>query len=312
MGFADFYRRHRPVISFELFPPKTERGLRQLERRLPKLIALHPAFISVTYGALGSTRERTLDITSRIQHEFGQVAAHHITCVGSTREEIRRNLEKISLSGIDNIVALRGDPPQGQKEFRVHEGGYPHASDLVRDIRARGEFDIAVAGYPEKHVEAPDFETDLRHLKTKVDAGADLVITQLFYDNRHYYHFVEKCRAIGITVPIVPGLLPILSLSQVERITGMCGSTIPPRLLNALRQAETDERRVELGIAHITGQAVELLKNKAPGIHFYVLNRYFHIAEIMGRIRGRIREGEEEPSRPGGKRSSLSAAKSSG
>ena len=258
----------------------------ELEKRLPRLIDLEPSLMTVTYGALGSTRERTLEIASRIKNEYGMEVAHHLTCVGAGRGEIELLLDDIRKHNIENIVALRGDPPRGEAEFTPPKDGYSHGDQLVGHIARYGGFGIAVAGYPEKHTQAPDFETDLRNLKLKVDMGADVVITQLFYDNRDFYDFVEGCRAIGISLPIIPGLMPILNVDQIKRITGMCGATIPAGLLRRLEDARDDEQRVyEIGISHTADQALDLLHQGVQGIHFYVLNRLFHIAEIMERIR---------------------------
>jgi len=285
MKFPDFYASGDPVVSFELFPPQSDLGLATLEERLPKLIALQPSFLTVTYGALGTTRDRTLQVVSKIRNTYGKEVAHHLTCVGSTREEIAQLLHDIRKENIENIVALRGDPPQGETEFKPLKGGYQYGNELVEHIQKFGGFGIAVAGYPEKHIEAPDFETDLNHLKRKVDAGADLIITQLFYENRFFYEFVERCRAVGIKKPIVPGLLPILNGEQIKRITRICGSTIPTELLRKLTQAGDDQKKVhEIGICHTVSQAQDLLAHGVAGIHFYVLNQYFHIAEIMERI----------------------------
>lgn len=285
MRFKDYYERKEPTISFELFPPKTEEGLKKLEARLPRLIELDPSFISVTYGAMGSTRGRTLEIASKIHREFGLETAHHLTCVGASRDEIQNILEDIRETGIENIVALRGDPPKGESEFQAPEDGYSHAIELVEHIHNFGGFGIAVAGYPEKHIEAPDFETDLHYLKDKAEAGADVIITQLFYDNSFFYRFVERCQAIGIRQPIVPGLLPVLNVQQIQRITSMCGSSIPEDLLRRLQAVEDDQDRVlDVGIRHTSRQAQDLLEQGVPGIHFYVLNRYFHIAEIMAEL----------------------------
>lgn len=290
MRFAEHYRGGRPVVSFELFPPKTEKGMEQLEKRLPRLVSLGPAFMTVTYGAMGSTRVRTLGFASKIRNDYGVDTAHHLTCIGLRRDEIDRALDDIQAAGIDNIVALRGDPPAGESEFKPLDDGYGHADDLVDHISKRGGFGIAVAGYPEKHLEAPDFDSDLQYLKRKVDAGADAVITQLYYDNRDYFAFVDRCREAGIEQPIVPGLMPILNLAQTKRITEICGASIPAGLLRKLEDAGDDESRVhEAGIAHTADQAVELLERGVPGIHFFVLNRYFHVAEIMDRIEPALR-----------------------
>ena len=297
MKFFDFYGSGDPVISFEVFPPKTEKGLALLQARLPKLLALQPSFMTVTYGAMGSSRQHTLEIASRIRNEYRAETAHHLTCVGSTREEIDQILGQIRRHHIENVVALRGDPPQGQTQFKALEGGYSHASQLVEHIHAFGGFGIAVAGYPEKHIEAPDLETDLKYLKRKVDAGADVIITQLFYDNSHFYRFRERCRAIGIRQPIVPGLMPILKVGQIKRITQMCGSRIPDELLRQLDQASSHPERVrQIGVTHTTNQALDLLEHGIPGIHFYVLNEYFHIAEIMSHIQpALLKQTAKEP-----------------
>ena len=286
MKFADLYKKNTPVISFELFPPQTERGMSVLEERLPRLIALEPSFISVTYGAMGSTQQRTLEIASKIKNYYGQEVAHHLTCVAQSQAQITELLKIIREHGIENIVALRGDPPAGEASFTPPRGGYSYADQLVNHIREFGGFGIAVGGYPEKHLEAPDLETDLQNLKRKVDSGADVIITQLFYNNRDYYAFVDRCRKMGIEKPIIPGLMPVLNVTQIKRITEMCGATMPREFLQALTDAGDDVPLVhELGIRHTAQQAQELLGNGVAGIHFYVLNRYFHIAEIIERIR---------------------------
>lgn len=288
MKLADFYQDGATAISFELFPPRTARTKADLESGLPMLIDLEPSFMTVTYGALGSgtTRKSTLEIASRIKNEYGVETAHHLTCVGAGRDEITGLLEDMRRHNIENVVALRGDPPQGETEFVPPQDGYQHAYQLVEHIRDFGGFSVAVAGYPEKHIEAPDMETDLRHLKRKVDSGADVVITQLYYDNRHFYDFVDRCRAMGIDKPIVAGLMPILSVDQIKRITSTCGATLPVDLLSRLEEAKGDDERLhEIGIAHTANQALDLLERGVAGIHFYVLNRHSHIAEIMERIR---------------------------
>ncbi len=285
MRFRELYRNGHPVISFELFPPKTEKRMAELEARLPGLISLGPSFITVTYGAMGSTQQRTLEIASKIRNQYGKETAHHLTCVGLGRDEITQTLGEIRRNNIENIVALRGDPPKGETTFQAPEGGYSYASQLVEHIRSFGGFGIAVAGYPEKHIEALDLDTDLQNLKRKVGAGADVVITQLFYDNRDFYAFVNRCRTIGIRQPIIPGLMPILNVEQIKRVTQICGSRIPDELLRRLVDAAHDQERVhEIGITHTTNQALDLLNNGVQGIHFYVLNQHFHIAEIMERI----------------------------
>ncbi len=292
MTFRDFYKDSRkPAISFELFPPKTDAAMENLQQVLPDLVQLRPDFITVTYGALGSTQERTLEIAGQVRNQFKLNTASHLTCVGSSRTDLDGILDRIQEAGIHNIVALRGDPPRGETAFVAPKDGYSNANQLVAHIRAReksgkiGPLGIAVAGYPEKHIEAPDFETDLKNLKRKVEAGADCVITQLFYDNRHYFNFVTAARRIGITVPIVPGLLPVLSAKQVLRITSMCGSCLPPDLQKELETAGDDPVKSEdIGVKRCIVQATELIEKGAPGIHFYVLNKSSHMMRIMDKI----------------------------
>lgn len=299
MTFADYFSSdtHRPVISFEVFPPKTEAGMKSLRRVVPELIDLAPSFMTVTYGALGSTRERTLEIASLIKNHYGLETACHLTCVGSSRAELDQILADIRAENIENIVALRGDPPKGEDTFVPPPDGYAHGNELVEHIRRFGSeqagkhFGVAVAGYPEKHLEAPDFATDLANLKRKVDAGADAVITQLFYDNTRFFEFDRRAREAGITVPIVPGLLPILSTAQIRRITSLCGSTIPNALHEQLDAAGDDnEKAVEVGIRHCVAQASELLRRGVPGIHFYVLNQSRHMQRIIEQLRPVIEE----------------------
>lgn len=282
----------KPVISFEVFPPKTDAAYQNLQQILPELLSLKPDFMTVTYGALGSTRERTLEIAALIGKKFNIPTACHLTCVGSTKAELDQILRDIRASGVQNIVALRGDPPSGETTFTPPKDGLGHANELVAHIRAfeareQGKpFGIAVAGYPEKHVEAADLKTDLVNLKRKVDAGADCVVTQLFYDNTHFFRFVAEARALGIQVPIIPGLLPILSAKQVLRIASLCGSVLPPALVKDLDAAGDDTAKVEeIGIRQCVAQANELIEGGAPGIHFYVLNKSAHMAKIMANIR---------------------------
>ena len=291
MKFIDFYTDTEPAISFELFPAHSAKGLVKLEKRIPKLIALEPSFLTVTYGAMGTTQEKTLELVSKIKNLYGKEAAHHLTCVGSTQEDIGRILNAIRRENIENIVALRGDPPRGQASFEPPKGGFRYGNELVEYIHGVGGFGIAVAGYPETHIEAPDFEADLQNLKRKVDAGADIIITQLFYDNQCFYDFADRCRALGITQPIIPGLLPILNLEQIQKITQMCGARIPEALLQKLIAAGKNQSLVrKIGTEHTIRQAIDLLNHGVPGIHFYVLNQHFHIAEIMEAIRPGLRD----------------------
>lgn len=289
MRFPEILANRRgPLISFEVFPPKTDAAMGHLRGILPELIALGPTFMTVTYGALGSTRERTLEIAALIKREYKMETACHLTCVGSSRAELERLLDEIRGSGIENIVALRGDPPKGETAFVPPADGHAHANELVAHIRrfAGSGFGIAVAGYPEKHLEAPDRDVDLANLKRKVDAGADVVVTQLFYDNADYFDFVRRARAAGITQPIIAGLLPVLSTKQIRRITSLCGSKIPPALQAALEAASDDDARAEdVGVRHCVAQATELLQKGVPGIHFYVLNKSSHMKRIIEQLR---------------------------
>lgn len=285
MKLPDFYKdQKKPIISFEVFPPKTDQAFEHLRQILPDLVALKPDYMTVTYGAFGSTRGRTLEIASLIQKEFHIPTACHLTCVGSSKTELDQILADIQTAGVQNIVALRGDPPSGQIAFTKPADGFGNANELVAHIRARhgNKLGIAVAGYPEKHVEAPDMKTDLANLARKVQAGADAVITQLFYDNADFFRFVDSARALGVNVPIIPGLLPILSAKQVVRILGLCGSRLPQALQAELDAAGDDAAKAEeIGIRQCIAQARELIARGVPGIHFYVLNKSAHMTRIM-------------------------------
>jgi methylenetetrahydrofolate reductase (NADPH) len=266
----------RRVFSFEFFPPKTEAGTASLERTIRELADLQPAFVSVTYGAGGSTRQKTVDLVQWIQREARITAMAHLTCVGATKEEIGGVLDRLIDAGIENIMALRGDPPAGQDRFVSTEGGFSYANDLIAFIRSRHGARVCVGGacYPEGHVECRDLERDIANLRHKVDAGLDFIVTQLFFDNRAYFDFVARARAAGITVPIVPGIMPIRNLASVERMTKLGGATIPPTLFAELDRSRNDDAAVAaLGVAHATAQCVELLHGGAPGIHFYTLNQ---------------------------------------
>lgn len=293
MILPEFYRRaESPVISFEVFPPQDEKGMDRLARILPRLRALGPDFMTVTYGAMGTTRGRTMEIAARIKREHGLETACHLTCVGSSRAELDEIVESIRAEGIRNIVALRGDPPEGETAFKPPADGLAHGDEIVAHIRGlqarRGwePFGVAVAGYPETHVEAPDRPADLANLKRKVDAGGDVVITQLFYDNDGFFRFVDDVRELGIDVPIVAGLLPILSARQIRRIVGMCGATIPEQLGTRLDACGGDAKKEQaVGIEHCMGQVRELIERGVAGIHFYVLNRSSHMKQIMAGLR---------------------------
>jgi methylenetetrahydrofolate reductase (NADPH) len=263
-----------PVFSFEFFPPKTDDGERNLRAALEALRPLEPDFASVTYGAGGSTRNRTVEITGWIKRDLGIEAMAHLSCVGATREELTEILDTIAEAEIDNVLALRGDPPRGETEWRPHPGGLHYSTELAALIAERGAFGIGAACFPEVHPEAPDLASDLRFLREKVDAGASFLITQLFFDNEQYFRFVDEARAAGIDVPILPGIMPITDVRQIKTITGMCGATIPESLLEQLELRAGDPDAVlQLGVSYATLQCAELLARHAPGIHFYTLNR---------------------------------------
>ena len=263
-----------PVFSFEFFPPKTDDGERNLRTALEALQPLEPDFASVTYGAGGSTRERTVEITRWIKGDLGIEAMAHLSCVGATREELHEILDTIAEAGIENVLAMRGDPPRGETEWRPHPGGLRYSTELASLISERQAFGIGAACFPEVHPDAPDLAHDLRFLREKVDAGASFLITQLFFDNELYFRFVEEARASGIEVPILPGIMPITDVSQIKTITGMCGATIPESLLEQLELRAGDPDAVlQLGVSYATLQCAELLARGAPGIHFYTLNR---------------------------------------
>jgi methylenetetrahydrofolate reductase (NADPH) len=287
MQIKDLLARGRPTFSFEFFPPKTEEAARQLELTIAQLRDLKPTFVSVTYGAGGSTRDRTIEIVSRVKREAGIEAMAHLTCVGSTRDDLAAVLERIDEAGIENVLALRGDPPKGQTEFKAVEGGFRFASELVRFIRDRHNSTLCLGGacYPEKHPECGNPAVDLMNLKRKVDEGLDFVVTQLFFNNRHYLEFVERARRAGIKVPIVAGIMPITNASQIERFMVGCGATIPFELAEELDRRRDDPNAVmELGIAHATAQCIDLLEHGAPGIHFYTLNRSTATREIYAAL----------------------------
>jgi methylenetetrahydrofolate reductase (NADPH) len=258
-------------------------------RTLEDLAPLEPGFVSVTYGAGGSTRDRTVELVTRIKQTSGIVAMAHLTCVGHSREELRELLQRLAAAKIDNVLPLRGDPPQGQKEFVPTQGGFRYATELVQFIREE-DFNFCMGGacYPEGHVETSSRDDDLRHLKAKVDAGLDFLITQLFFDNAFYFDFVERARRAGINIPIVPGIMPITNYEQVQRFTRMCGATVPMRLgLQLERVKDQPEAVVQLGVAHATVQCMELLARGVPGIHFYTLNKSPATRMIVGALRAR-------------------------
>jgi len=279
--------RGRPVFSFEFFPPKSDEGVAQLMQSVADLKgALAPNFVSVTNGAGGSTRARTLEVVMRIQRELGVTAMAHLTCVGVSEADLCEELGTLIGNGVENILALRGDPPKGESEFKPVAGGFAHASDLVEYLENNYQLDIGAACYPEKHVESPSAEDDLKWTKLKVDNGALFLVTQLFFDNADYFRFVERARAARIRVPIVPGIMPITNVAQVERFTKMCGAAIPPELGERLRRVKDDPAAVmATGIEHAITQCRVLLEGGAPGLHFYTLNKSFATRSVLAAVR---------------------------
>jgi methylenetetrahydrofolate reductase (NADPH) len=287
MRIQDLLERRQPAFSFEFFPPKTPPAVDKLLETVRELAVLEPAFVSVTYGAAGSTRDRTIDLVTRIRGETGIEAMAHLTCVGHTAGEIDAILDRLRTGGVDNVLALRGDAPAGQRDFQPVEGGFRYGSELVAHIRSGGHpFSIGGACYPEGHIECLDRELDLQHLLQKVHAGTDFLITQLFFDNAFYFDFVGRARRAGINVPIIPGIMPITGFEQVNRFTRLCGATIPMRLLLELERRQGDPDAIaELGVAHATLQCADLLRRGVPGIHFYTLNRSSATRMIVAALR---------------------------
>jgi methylenetetrahydrofolate reductase (NADPH) len=277
-----------PSFSFEFFPPRTDDGERNLAAALDELSGMDPSFVSVTYGAAGSTdqRRKTIDIVSRIKADFGLEAMAHFTCVDATTEELRATLDLMRDAGIENVLALRGDPPQGQEEWTATEGGLRYSRELIELIRAEYDFAIGAACFPETHIHATSPDDDLRYLKDKVEAGASFLITQLFFDNGYFYDFVARAREIGIDVPIIPGIMPITNYGQIKRITSLCGSVIPAHLIAELDARADDPQAVtDFGVAYATLQCADLLAHGAPGIHFYTLNRSPATRAILSALR---------------------------
>lgn len=269
-----FQEKDRPAISFELFPPKTLKGEDNLYQHVQRLMEFDPAFITCTYGAGGSTQSKTLEIISRVKQEFKVPVASHLTLVGSSVNDLRQYLDKAVKNDVDFIVALRGDPPAGSQQFEVAAGGLRYANELVELIRAEfASFGVLVAGYPEKHREAPSMEVDLDNLKRKVDAGADAIVTQLFYDNQDFFRFRDQCDLRGIKVPVIPGLLPVTSLQQIQRIVSLCDAKLPHDF--SIRLAEDDDPawQFQVGVDKTIEQIQGLMEQGVPGIHFYVLNK---------------------------------------
>jgi len=287
MKIIDILNNGQRTVSFEFFPPRTDEGFDDLFKTIEALKPLDPSYVSVTYGAGGSTRRKTVDLVSRIKNEIGIESMAHLTCVGSTRDEMADVLATFEEKGVENVLPLRGDPPRGEESFKPTPGGFAYASELVDFARTRYRFCLAAACYPEKHPEAVTADADLEHLKEKVDAGVDFLITQLFFNNEDFYRFRDRATASGITVPIVAGIMPIRNVKQVKRFTQMCGASIPPDLLQRIESVEDDDEAVaQIGTYHSTRQCEDLLAHDVAGLHFYTLNRSTATRAIVQQIKG--------------------------
>ena len=272
-------------LSFELFPPKTDAGQQALFRHVGELVEFQPSFITCTYGAGGSTRQKTLDIVTQVKQRFERPVASHLTCVGSSVDQLRAYLTDAAARGVDNIVALRGDPPQGDTEFRPAEDGFSHANELVELIRSEfGSFGIAVAGYPETHQEAPTAAVDLENLHRKVQAGANVVLTQLFYDNRDFFDFRQRYESAGIQTPLIPGILPVTNSSQIKRIASLCGARLSSEFVTELEKKDDPDWQFEVGVAQAVQQVGELIEKGVPGVHFYVLNKSQATSRVLSEL----------------------------
>jgi methylenetetrahydrofolate reductase (NADPH) len=281
MKLREIYAQPGLHLSFEFFPPKTEKGVAGLWGEIERLKTYSPSFCSVTYGAGGSTRDSTVSLVDTIRQEHRLEVMCHLTVVNQSKAEVRAVLSELTQRGVENIIALRGDPPAGVDEWVPHPDGFQYSVELVREARAR-DFSIAVAGFPEMHPRAESRQSDLRYLKEKVDAGADVIITQLFFDNEDFYRYADDVAALGVTVPLVPGVLPIQSTSQTRRFTALCGSRIPDRLEARLADvADDDEAAVRLGIDYATEQCQGLIGFGVPAIHFYTLNKSRSVGGIL-------------------------------
>ena len=289
MKIIDILNQDTPTFSLEFFPPKTEQGLKNLYQTLNDICTLNPGFVSVTYGAGGSTRKKTLEIVKRIKEDFQIETMAHLTCVGHSQSELQDLLNQLQSSGIENVIALRGDPPQEIERSVSSENSWAHAIQLTEFIHQNYSFCIAVAGYPEGHPETPDKKTDWGYLVEKIQAGADFVITQLFFNNEDFFQFRDQLRKDGITVPIIPGVMPITNISQIERFTKMCGAGLPETLKQSLYAIQEDsEAVIEKGIEQATLQCQQLLKEGVEGIHFYTLNQSKSTKKIIQNLRGVI------------------------
>jgi methylenetetrahydrofolate reductase (NADPH) len=286
MRITDIMKKQLPIFSLEFFPPKSAEEMEQLFQTLNEVKRLDPGFISVTYGAGGGTRNKTIEIVRRAKSEIGLESAAHLTCVGHSRAELKEILDELALSGIENIVALRGDPPKGEVRFTPHPEGFRYAAEITAFIRESYHFCIAVAGYPEGHVESPSKDLDWAYLEEKATAGADLIITQLFFENRFFFAFEKEMRKRGVSVPIIPGIMPITSLQQILRFTRICGASIPDKVITDLEAIQDQPEAVQrYGIEYAKQQCKDLLAHGVPGIHFYTLNKSKATQEIIESLR---------------------------
>jgi methylenetetrahydrofolate reductase (NADPH) len=294
MKVIDFIQAQRPSLSFEFFPPKSDVGFWDLAQTIHSLKPLDPTYVSVTYGAGGSTRKKTVDLVTRIKNDMGIEPVAHLTCVGATRDEVAEVIDELWNANIRNILALRGDPPHGSGPFTPTPGGFAHAAELVAFIRSRHE-GICVAGacHPEKHPEASNLDSDITHLKSKVDAGCDYLVTQLFFDNTDFYRFRDKAVAAGIGVPVIVGIMPIRSVKQIKRFADMCGATIPRDLLGSIEAVEDDPAAVQqVGAMHALKQCEDLIAEGVAGLHFYTLNKSTATRAIFQQIKDRLRHAD--------------------
>lgn len=286
MKIKELYKSGRPVLSLEIFPPQVDYPLDSIFVTLDHLVELNPCFISVTYGSGRVDRPRTVEIASRIRQQYGLEALAHLTCVGHTRAEVDEILEKLIAAGIENIMALRGDLPLGDPGFDLAEQDYRYAVDLIRDAKRKYDFCIAAAAYPEGHPESRRLSQDVVHLRQKVNAGVDVLITQLFFDNRVFYDFMEKAQRVAINVPVVPGIMPVLNAKQIKRIIYLCGASMPASLLKLVdRYEHNPEAMAKAGVEYASNQVQDLLKNQVPGVHLYTMNKWAQVSEIIHNVK---------------------------